>query len=447
MVSKKNDLLEGNINQTIMRMSLPMVLGMLSMVIFNLTDTYFIGKLGKDELAAVSFTFPVVMIVNSIALGMGIGTSSIVSRAAGEKNSEKLVKTATDSIVLSFLFVFFTTFLGLRNIDKVFGFLGAEEDMIVFIRDYMSIWYYGMPFVVIPMVGNSIIRALGDTKTPSIVMAVSASMNVILDPLMIFGIGIFPKMGIRGAALATVLSRMITFVFALYILMKREKIVKFKFRNIYSVIQSWKGILYVGIPASVVRMIAPISTGVVVRLISQYGNEAVAGYGVGSKVEFFTLSFINAMSSVMVPFAGQNFGAGKRDRILEGIKFTKKIVFIYGVLIFLLMKLTAGHIASVFNENTEVQRITAIYLTIVPLGYGFQGMFLNNTSVLNAVNKPFQAAILSAVQMFVVYIPLSIIFEKYFGIYGIFWALVVSYIISGIFAVEFTKRVIKKASD
>jgi putative MATE family efflux protein len=447
MVSKKNDLLEGNINQTIMRMSLPMVLGMLSMVIFNLTDTYFIGKLGKDELAAVSFTFPVVMIVNSIALGMGIGTSSIVSRAAGEKNSEKLVKTATDSIVLSFLFVFFTTFFGLRNIDKVFGFLGAEEDMIVFIRDYMSIWYYGMPFVVIPMVGNSIIRALGDTKTPSIVMAVSASMNVILDPLMIFGIGIFPKMGIRGAALATVLSRMITFVFALYILMKREKIVKFKFRNIYSVIQSWKGILYVGIPASVVRMIAPISTGVVVRLISQYGNEAVAGYGVGSKVEFFTLSFINAMSSVMVPFAGQNFGAGKRDRILEGIKFTKKIVFIYGVLIFLLMKLTAGHIASVFNENTEVQRITAIYLTIVPLGYGFQGMFLNNTSVLNAVNKPFQAAILSAVQMFVVYIPLSIIFEKYFGIYGIFWALVVAYIISGIFAVEFTKRVIKKASD
>lgn len=447
MVSKKNDLLEGNINQTIMRMSLPMVLGMLSMVIFNLTDTYFIGKLGKDELAAVSFTFPVVMIVNSIALGMGIGTSSIVSRAAGEKNSEKLVKTATDSIVLSFLFVFFTTFFGLRNIDKVFGFLGAEEDMIVFIRDYMSIWYYGMPFVVIPMVGNSIIRALGDTKTPSIVMAVSASMNVILDPLMIFGIGVFPKMGIRGAALATVLSRMITFVFALYILMKREKIVKFKFRNIYSVIQSWKGILYVGIPASVVRMIAPISTGVVVRLISQYGNEAVAGYGVGSKVEFFTLSFINAMSSVMVPFAGQNFGAGKRDRILEGIKFTKKIVFIYGVLIFLLMKLTAGHIASVFNENTEVQRITDIYLTIVPLGYGFQGMFLNNTSVLNAVNKPFQAAILSAVQMFVVYIPLSIIFEKYFGIYGIFWALVVSYIISGIFAVEFTKRVIKKASD
>jgi putative MATE family efflux protein len=432
MTSFRNNLTEGKVSHSIINMTIPMIFGTLSMVVFNITDTYFIGQLGSEELAAVSFTFPVVLIINSIALGMGIGTSSLISRAFGSGDKEGLIRIATDSIILSWLFVILATVIGLNVIDQTFTLLGADANMLIYIREYMSIWFYGMPFVVIPMVGNSIIRALGDTKTPSVVMVVAASINVILDPLLIFGIGIFPQLGIRGAALATVISRMITFVFSLYILIVREKIIKFRFRKINSIVDSWRGILYVAIPSALVRLITPLSTGIVTRLLSQYGNDAVAGYGVGTRVEFFTLAFVNAMSSIMVPFAGQNYGAGKIDRIREGMRVTRKMIFIYGFAILIILNLTARYIAPIFNDNIEVQRVTILYLSIIPISYGFQGMLLNNVAILNAINKPIQAAGLSALQMTVVYLPIAFVLSNYFGINGIFGALVVAYTIGGI---------------
>ncbi|MBV1758820.1 MAG: MATE family efflux transporter [Dethiosulfatibacter sp.] len=431
MTSFRNDLTEGKVSQTIINLTIPMIFGTLSLVVFNITDTYFIGQLGSEELAAVSFTFPIVLIINSIALGMGIGTSSLISRAFGSGDKEGLTRIASDSIILSLIFVIVTTIIGLNIIDQTFTLLGADSKMLIYIREYMSIWFYGMPFVVIPMVGNSIIRALGDTKTPSIVMMLAATVNVILDPLLIFGIGIFPQMGIRGAALATVISRMITFMFSLYILIVREKIIRFRFQKIRSIIDSWKSILYVAIPSALVRMITPISTGIVTRLLSQYGNEAVAGYGVGTRVEFFTLAFINAMSSIMVPFAGQNYGAGKIDRIREGMKISRKMIFIYGFVTLIILNLTARFIAPIFNDSPDVQRVTILYLSIIPIGYGFQGMLLNNVAILNAINKPIQAAGLSALQMTVVYLPIALILSSYFGINGVFGALIVAYIIGG----------------
>ncbi|MDP3386784.1 MAG: MATE family efflux transporter [Eubacteriales bacterium] len=438
MTSFRNDLTEGKVSQSIINMTIPMIFGTLSMVVFNITDTYFIGQLGSEELAAVSFTFPVVLIINSIALGMGIGTSSLVSRAYGSGDKEGLIRIASDSIILSLIFVILTTILGLNIIDQIFTVLGADAKMLIYIREYMAIWFYGMPFVVIPMVGNSIIRALGDTKTPSVVMVVAATVNVILDPLLIFGIGVFPQMGIRGAALATVFSRMITFVFSLYILIAREKIIKFRFRKIKNIIDSWKSILYVAVPSALVRMIAPLSTGIVTRLLSQYGNAAVAGYGVGTRVEFFTLAFINAMSSIMVPFAGQNYGAGKIDRIREGMKVTRKMIFVYGLAILIILNLTAKFIAPIFNDSLEVQRVTILYLSIIPISYGFQGMLLNNVAILNAINKPIQAAGLSAFQMTAVYLPIALMLSGYFGITGIFGALVIAYIIGGMFMYWYT---------
>ncbi|HBH12262.1 MAG: MATE efflux family protein [Clostridiales bacterium 38_11] len=431
MTSFRNNLTEGKVSQSIIKLTIPMIFGTLSLVVFNITDTYFIGQLGSEQLAAVSFTFPVVLIINSLALGMGIGTSSLISRAFGSGDKEGLIRIATDSIILSWIFVIVTTIIGLNIVDQTFTVLGADGKMLIYIREYMSIWFYGMPFVVIPMVGNSIIRALGDTKTPSIVMMVAAGVNVILDPLLIFGVGIFPELGIGGAALATVISRMITFTFSLYIMIVRERIIKFRIQKIISIIDSWKKILYVAIPAALVRMITPLSTGIVTRLLSQYGNEAVAGYGVGTRIEFFTLAFINAMSSIMVPFAGQNYGAGKIDRIREGMRVTRKMIFIYGIGILIILNLTARFIAPIFNNSVEVQRVTILYLSIIPIGYGFQGMLLNNVAILNAINKPIQAAGLSALQMTAIYLPIALMLANYFGITGVFSALVVAYTIGG----------------
>lgn len=439
----KTNLTDLKVDKTIIGLTIPMIFGMLSLVIFNLTDTYFIGRLGMDQLAAISFTFPVVLVINSVALGMGIGTASIVSRAAGSGNKKRMVKISTDGLFLSFCFVVVVTIIGMNTIDQVFAALGAGNDVLEYIREYMSIWYIGMPFVVVPMVGNYIIRSLGDTKTPSIIMTIAATVNVILDPLLIFGIGPFPEMGIKGAAIATVLSRMITFLVALNILIFRDKVVKFRIRELSDAYESWKQILYVGVPAAIVRVITPVSAGIITRLISEYGYEAVAGYGVATKIEYFLLAFVNAMSNIMVPFAGQNYGAKKDYRILEGMNYVRETMFKYGVFVLIMMIVFANRIAPIFNDNIEVNKITILYLTILPIGYGFQGMLVNNASILNAINKPLYAALLSFVQMFVICIPLAIILANYIGIKGIFIALLLSYIISGSVSFVFTRKTIR----
>ena len=160
MGGNKALLTTGKVEHVIIKLTLPMILGNLGMVIFNLVDTYFIAKLGTQQLAALSFTFPVVLVVNSLALGLGVATSSLVSNAVGEGNHYKVKRLGTDSILLSLLLVILFVLFGLATIEPIFQMLGATSEIMPYIKEYMSIWYLGVIFVVVPMVGNSILRAL-----------------------------------------------------------------------------------------------------------------------------------------------------------------------------------------------------------------------------------------------------------------------------------------------
>lgn len=162
--NKRARLTEGPVARTLVNLTIPMLLGLVGIAAFNLVDTYFVGQLGTAELAAMSFTFPVVMIVGSVAQGLGIGVSAVVSRAIGEKNEHRVKRLTTDGLLLSVLVVAGFVVLGLSTIDLVFRFLGATPEVLVLIEQYMRIWYLGVIAVVIPMVGNSAIRATGDTE-------------------------------------------------------------------------------------------------------------------------------------------------------------------------------------------------------------------------------------------------------------------------------------------
>jgi putative MATE family efflux protein len=196
-------LIEGHIGKTLIKLTIPMIFGILGMVAFNLVDTFFIGQLGTNELAAISFTFPVVFVIGSLAMGLGMGASAVISRAIGEGDPTRVQRFTTDSLILSVLVVVVFIVIGLLTIDQVFALLGATPQVMPLIKQYMLIWYPSMIFVVIPMVGNNAIRATGDTKTPSVIMLVAVAVNIILDPLLIFGIGPFPALALAGAALAT----------------------------------------------------------------------------------------------------------------------------------------------------------------------------------------------------------------------------------------------------
>jgi putative MATE family efflux protein len=418
----------------LVRLTIPMIFGVLSMVVYNLVDTFFVGRLGKDQLAALSFTFPVVLVISSLALGIGMGASAAVSRAIGAGDHARVKRLATDSLLLALLIVGAVAVSGMLTIDPLFRLLGADETIRPYIREYMGIWYPGMVFVVVPMVGNNTIRATGDTRTPGLVMMIGALTNAALDPVLIFGLGPFPAMGIRGAATATLIGRSITFLVAIYVLAVREHLLLFTRPALRAVLRSWREVLFVGLPNAAARMIIPLGAGVVTRILSGFGPEAVAGYGVATRIEFFALAIVNALSSVVAPFVGQNLGAGRLDRVRRGYTSAQWFSVAVGAFFCLLLLILAVPIARIFSDAPGVTEVTAWYLRIVPVAYAFQGIYLVTVPALNVFRKPLIGAGLGVVEMFGLILPLAILGSRLFGREGAFVAVAVSYLATGLFA-------------
>jgi len=194
------------VDQTLLRMVVPMIFGLVSVFVNHLVDTFYIGMLGVRELAAISFTFPVTLAVMSLGFGLNTGTSTMVSHSIGQGNPARVRRMTTDSLGLTVVLMGMVAFLGYWSIDPIFQTLGANSKQLPIIHEFMDIWFLGAVFIAIPIVGNGAIRATGDSLTPSLIMLVIAGVNAVLDPLLIFGIGPFPELGVRGAAIATVIA-------------------------------------------------------------------------------------------------------------------------------------------------------------------------------------------------------------------------------------------------
>jgi len=428
--SVKANLTRGNETRLLIKLTIPMVFGMLSMVFYNLVDTFYVGQLGKDQLAALSFTFPVVMVIGSIALGIGIGTSSLVSRALGQRDEIKTRRYATDSLILGFLLVMVVIVLGLFTLRPLFTLLGARGVILDHVEEYMRIWYPGMVFVVIPMIANNTLRATGDSKNPGLIMVAGAVTNFILDPFLIFGIAFFPRLEIRGAALATVFARLITFGLSLSIV-TRKKLLSFRIRRLSVLLESWKEILYIGIPNALIKSLIPLGMGVITGLIARFGPGAVAAYGVVSRIEFFALATVNALSSITGPFVGQNWGARRYSRVIKGYHAGEKLALGIGAFFAVFLFLFSRPVAALFSSHPAIIDYIALFLKIAPFAYCFQGLMLITGAALNAINRPYHATSLVLMEMFVLYIPLSLLLSQWLQATGIFIALAVAYSFTG----------------
>ncbi len=419
-----------------------MVLGILGIHAFHLVDTYFVGQLGTRELAAMSFTFPVVFTISGMALGLGLGASAVISRAIGEGDPAKVRRLTTDSLTLSWLVVVFFVSLGLLTIDPVFRLLGATSETLPLIRQYMMIWYPGMAFVVVPMVGNNAIRATGDTKTPSLIMLVAVWANGALDPLLIFGLGPFPRLELAGAALATVIGRSITFAVALWVLGRRERMLTLHFPGFRAIWASWRSILYIGIPSALTNIVIPLGIGIITRFVSGYGAAAVAAFGVATRIENLALIVVGALRSVLAPFIGQNAGAKRFDRVRRAVTLGHRFALLWGAAMLVTLALVARPLASLFNDNPAVVDKIALYLWIVPVSYGLRGLLQLSTASLSVLRRPLDAAALMLIQVFVLYVPLALLGDRLLGLPGIFGAGGASYIIAGIAAYFWLSRVL-----
>lgn len=424
-------LTEGPVGRILIKLTIPMLFGIMGMVVLNLIDTIYVSRLGTAELAALSFTFPVVMVVTSIGLGIGVGASSLISFAIGEGNHSKVQRITSDSLVLSLLLVAIFISVGYFTIDPLFTALGATPEILILIHQYMEIWYLGVPFVIVPMVGNNALRAKGDMKTPAIIMLIIVVVNIILDPLLIFGLGPFPELGLKGAAIATVFARAISLFIGLYVLHYRDNMLTFKSPGIRELLNSWKNLLSIALPAAGARLIVPIAIGIVTHLIASYGAAPVAAYGAASRAEFFMLAILMALSSVLNPFVGQNIGANKVSRAKEALNKGMRFALLWGLGSFLLLLIIARPVARLFSTDTEVIEYIVLYLHIVPIGYALRGVFDIVANVLYVLRKPLLSAVLILTQMIILIVPLIYLGSYYYGIKGIFIGLVVANIISG----------------
>lgn len=294
------------------------------------------------------------------------------------------------------------------------------------------------------MVGNNAIRATGDMKTPSMIMMLAVAVNIALDPLLIFGLGPFPRWELAGAATATVFSRAVTMTVSLWILGRREKMITLAIPKFKEGWESWKKILYIGVPAAGTNLILPISMGVITRMVAVYGPAGVAALGVATRLEGLALTVDMALGSVLIPFVGQNWGAGFMPRIRLAVKYSNVFAMIWGAITFVLFFFLARPIAGLFNENPTVIDAIVSYLLMVSISYGFLGIVMLSGSVFNALNRPLPSASLSLLRMAILYIPLAVIGAHYWQLKGIFAAATVANVIAGIIALIWMRKTLRK---
>ncbi|ANT69152.1 MATE family efflux transporter [Aeromonas hydrophila] len=433
-VTRPNPLLTAPMTSVLLRMTGPMILGIVAILAFNLVDTFFIGMLGTQALAAISFTFPVTFVVTSLAMGLGAGLSAVMGHALGQGKHDEAARITTDNLFLAVLLVALIALAGALTIHPLFRLLGASDELIALIYDYMLIWYLTVPMLVLPMVGNAAIRATGDTKTPSLVMTVAGLVNGVLDPLLIFGIGPFPAWGIRGAAIATSLSWLMAMLVSLYILRHREGLLCWRLSPRPQLLAHWRALLHVAVPASFTNMLNPLANAVLMTIFAGLGTEVVAAYGAASRVEALLLIVMMALSSVLAPFISQNCGAGNPARAKAALQFCMRFALLFQLAVYALTWLLAPFIAELFSSHPQVAHLIVLYLHLVPIGYGFQGMVMLLASALNGVRASSVSFLFNGLRLFVFLLPGAWLGAKLGGEQGIYLGILVANLAAGTLA-------------
>lgn len=439
---RKPNLLTDPIGSTLTSLTLPMIAGILSLFLFQLVDTFFIGKLGIYPLAAIGFIFPVTLVVINITIGLGIGTASVISRAVGAGHHQTAQTVATHSLMLSFVVALAIATIGVIWSPNLFHLMGATEPILSHILSYVTIWFLGSPCLVLLMVSGSILRATGDTKTPSLIMIIDAVINLILDPLLIFGIGPFPSLGMAGAAIASVFSWLCALIMLMAVLVYRDHFLRFEW-HLPTLIAHWKHHLFISVPASLTTMLQPIAAMILIHILSQFGPATIAGFGIGFRLEPVLLIVAISLSTTLPAFIGQNWGANQLQRVHSSLFQSFKFIIVFQVIVYTIVLISAQPLAALFSSDPDVIQVTIQFLTVLGISYGFEGIILLTNTAFNTVNYPIKATCLMVVRLFGLMIPLAILLSTYFQAFGVIIAMVIANGACGLIALWWSSRIFR----
>lgn len=409
-------------------MTWPMLFGVLSLMTFHLADSAFVGQLGRDPLAALGFTVPMQQLVSGMYVGLGIATTAIISRTLGQNDELRaqrlggLVVTVGASLALllcASVWLLQTHILTL---------LGAEPTLLPVISDFWAPWLVSAWTGAMLYFGYSICRSHGDTKLPGYLMIATSLLNIALDPLYIF---VF-DWGLPGAAWATITAFGIG-TLVIYPTLLRRQWISFQLRQL-SLGKALKQLNGIMAPAMVSQLMPPASAMLATALVAGFGSAAVAAWGLGTRLEFFSIVVVLALTMSMPPMIGRMLGAGDIDQIRKLVRLAVRFVVGWQLAIGLIWVLASGLVAQLFTSDAEVQQVLGNYLVRVPLSYSGLGVCMLMVSVCNALGLSLRALLVSTLRLFVCFLPLLWIGSQISGLTGLMSGALVGNLMAGAMA-------------
>ncbi|GHS93037.1 MATE family efflux transporter [Planctomycetales bacterium] len=422
----------GSVGGLMLRNALSMVAGTLAMSGYNLVDAYFVGQMpGAAPLAAIGFTFPVILFFTFILRGVIVGVATVTAQALGAQNHERAQRVVSYGLALIAVVAGGLGVTGIATLTPVFHALGARGDALRLVGDYMFVWYLGSFTLAGLLAGNDLLLAVGKLKLASAAMVIGMVVNAILDPVLIFGWWGLPPLGLTGAAIATVLAQTLGMLMTLGLLIGRYHLARRQILPWRRAWLLWSIILRYGVPATLGMLVLPVGATLMTWITASFGDAAVAAVATATRLEQMAFVLPMAFGMTLTPVVGQNFGAKLYERIRRCRRFSMRCALVFLTVMAVGYFFLADFFAAGFTADAEVKRIMVLYLTIIPWGFGFIEVHRYAGFIYLGCGRPAVAAWLNVFRILGLIAPLSLLAWHWNWLPGVFGARLVADIIAG----------------
>ena len=422
------DFTKGSMGRAILLLAIPMVLEMVMESIFAVVDIFFVSKLGPAAVATVGITESMMTIVYAIAMGLAVGTTALVSRRTGEKDPEGASVTAFQAIATGLLVSLLIAIPGASFASRLLTLMGAEDEMVREGFMYTAIMLGGNGIIMLLFIINAVFRSAGDAAISMRVLWIANLINIILDPLLILGIGPFPELGIKGAAIATTIGRGIGVAYQFWLLFNGRGRVKLKVQHMFIQVKVLWQLIRLSLGGIGQSLITTTSWIGLVRIIAEFGQDALAGYTIAIRVIIFTLLPSWGFSNAAATLVGQNLGAGQPDRAQRSVWLTAKVNMIFMGLVAVVFILVPGFFIRIFIDDPNIIASGAVCLRIIAYGYVFYAMGMVMVQALNGAGDTGTPTLINFFCFWLLEIPIAYFMALRWGVgeHGVYWAIIIA---------------------
>ena len=432
------------VNRLLFSMSLPMILSMLVQALYNIVDSIFVAQIGETALAAVSLAFPVQNLIIAVSVGTGVGVNALLSRSLGEKNQETANLTAVNGIFVFFLSYLLFAVFGLFFARTYFTVQTSNPEIIEQGTIYLSVCSIFSFGIFLEIALERIMQSTGRTIYNMITQGLGAIINIILDPILIFGLFGFPRMGILGAAVATVIGQIIAMLLLLYFNIRKNSDVNLNMRRFRPDTAIIAEIYRVGLPSIIMQSISSVMTFGVNKILLLFSETAVSVFGIYFKLQSFIFMPVFGLNNAMVPIVAYNYGAARKDRIMKTIRSSVSaavVIMLAGLAIF---QIFPEQLLYLFDASEHMMGIGVPALRIISLSFLFAGYCIVIGSVFQALGNGVYSLITSAARQLVCILPAAWLFASVFGLHAVWYAFPLAEIISVVLTTLLFRRIYQK---